>query len=489
MYSGPRRLSVPVLVAHVAWLGGLQAQDHDLAERLFRSGERAFASKSIEEAFETWNQLLKQAPTSPFSAQALLLMARHHVDAQPSGEQAMPLLERLRTEYIGLPVAADALFLRGQILARRARKSVDLREAIAEFNRVVDLFPAHAVVPQAHLALARAHLLQGHQGRALDHSTEVLRWNAGTPEAAQALLLTAEILDLAGDLQGCLRTLQSLRDRFPGRPEAEEAAWRIHLRVRHRLQKPPLASTGPWPAGRQKWLKTPTLLAMGPQGELHLYQEDLDQAFRLEDGALKAVGGPVKDAKALFVDSEGKVGLVSAKVGIVREGRETPVPLGALGNPTGAAQDLWGNLWVSDAKAGSLGLFLADGTSRSLPSPGVSALVALPGGAMVTASDANRTLQILDGNGQPRASWAYGKDLPSGFRSVLALATDPTGHIAALVDGDFEGVVLWSPAGQLLRQATYKQLGISGRFRAIALDRQGGIILADRTNDVLIRLY
>jgi hypothetical protein len=54
--------------------------------------------------------------------------------------------------------------------------------------------------------------------------------------------------------------------------------------------------------------------------------------------------------------------------------------------------------------------------------------------------------------------------------------------------GDFEGVVLWGPDGALLRRATFKELGISGGFRAIALDRQGGIILADRTNDLLIRI-
>ncbi len=488
MSLGPSWFRAPLLTWLLVSGAPLVSQEPELSERLYRSGERAYAARSYDEAFETWNQLLKQAPTSSQAAQALYQMARHHAEVAQAPDLALPLLDRLRTEHMASPVAADGILLRGRILARRARKPADLKEAMAEFNRVVDLFPTHGTIPQAHLALGQAHLAQGALGRALEQLTEVQRWDRNTPEAAQAMLLTAEVLDLAGDLNGCLRQLQSVRNRFPDLPEAKEAEWRLNVRVKHRLLRPPLKSEGLWPEGRTKWLKTPTLMATGPDGVLFIYQQDLDQAFRLEAGQLVATGPQVKDAKALFVTPAGKVGLVSSKLGIVREDASAPTLLGNLGNPSGACLDLWGNVWVADAKAGSLGLFLPDGTSRSLPSPSLTALAPLPGGAMLAASDANRTLQVLDASGQPKASWPYGKDLPAGFKYVVALATDPTGHAAALVDGDFEGIVVWGPNGQVLRQATYKQLGISGRFRALAFDRLGGILLADRSNDVLVRL-
>jgi len=102
-------------------------------------------------------------------------------------------------------------------------------------------------------------------------------------------LQTAEILDIMGDGPGCLRMLQALRNRSPRSPEAEEAAWRIQVRVKQRITRPPLKSTGPWPAGRQKWLKTATLLATGPAGELYIYQDDLDRAFLLKEGNLESV--------------------------------------------------------------------------------------------------------------------------------------------------------------------------------------------------------
>jgi len=125
-----------------------------------------------------------------------------------------------------------------------------------------------------------------------------------------------------------------------------------------------------------------------------------------------------------------------------------------------------------------------------MASPTANALAPLPTGGVVIAADADRKLLFLDVDGQPRSVVPYGKDLPAAFRTVTALAADGAGQVAALVDGgDFgEGVVILGPDGALLRQATFKALGISGRFTSLALDRAGGLILCDRRNDLLIRL-
>jgi len=150
--------------------------------------------------------------------------------------------------------------------------------------------------------------------------------------------------------------------------------------------------------------------------------------------------------------------------------------------------DRWGSLWIADARNGELSILSADGKTHSLPSPSLNALAPMPLGGLVAASDAKGALLFLDPAGHTRLSIPYGKDLPIPFRTIMALATDPVGHVAALVDGDFEGVVLWGPDGSLLRFATFKGLGLSGRFRGLALDRQGGILLADRSNDLIVRL-
>ena len=502
--TGMRCFSLALITASLAW-----AQDADLAERLFRSGERAYATRAYPEALETWNQLLQQAPNSPFAAQALMNLAKHQIDVEKQPEAALPLLERIRKDYLKTSWAAEAMLLRGRILTTKVHGPEDLKEPMAEYNRVVDLFPDHPCVLQTRLELGRCYRLLGQWGRALQNDLEAVRLDPSSDVAREALLQAAEMLDHMNDTTGCLRLLQLLRDRFPQSPEAAEAAWRIQVRVKQRIQKPPLRSMGSWPEGKQKWLKTPTLLAQGPEGELYVYQDDLDRAGLVKDGQLTPVGPTAKGAKAMLATASGQVWLVTPKLGLVKgEAGQSPAQpqgfslSGLLGQaappqpqglslpqaPSGLTLDGWGNLWVADARAQAIQVLPFEGTPRSVAVSGVVALAPLSTGGVVAASDSSRALLFLDSAGQTKLTVAYGKDLPASFRSVLALASDPLGHVAALVDGDFEGVVIWGPDGAVLRSATYKTLGISGKFRALAMDRQGSLILADRSNDLLIRL-
>lgn len=466
-----------------------QAQDAELAERLYQSGERAYAAKSYKEAQDTWGQLLQSAPKSEFAPRALLELARYQVEVERKPEAAMPYLDRLKAEYIRSPEAADGLLLRGALLARQARRPADLKDAMAEFNRVLDLFPESPAVSEAHFQLGQAWRDQGQWGRALQQFVESFRNRPDASVAPRAMLAAAETMDLMGDLPACLRMLQRLRTLAPQSPEAQEAGWRIAVRVKHRMQKPPFSNEGPWPAGRAKWLKTPTLLATTIDGDLLIYQSDLDHAFRLHHSDLAPAGPAATGAKALVTTPTGEIWLLS-KAGLTRDQIATPMPLNGFGAITGAALDRWGALWVADAKTPALTVFSADGASRVVASPTANALAPLPTGGVVIAADADRKLLFLDADGQPRTVVPYGKDLPAAFRYVIALATDGAGQVAVLVDGgDFgEGVLLLGPDGTVLRQATFKSLGISGRVTSLALDRSGGLILCDRRNDLLLRL-
>lgn len=482
----PRRFAIAFALMAIPVCTVL-AQDADISEKLYRSGERAYNARSYAEAFETWNQLLQAAPKSSLAAQALIHMARYYIDVEKKSDSALPLLERLKTEHIKSPIAAQATLLRGEILAQRAKKPADMKEAIAEFNRVVDLYPDNPAVAGAHYQLGLAFQDQSNWGRALQSFLEAYRLDPLSAFAPKALLQAAEVLDIKGDLQGCLRLLERIRERSPNSPEAKESAWRIAVRVKWRMQKTPLKSEGPWPAGKaKKWVNTPTLLTPGPDDDLYIYEDGLDRADILRNNEAVAVGGVVKGAKAMMITPNGLPWFLT-KQGLVKEGG---APMALTGTaPMGGVLDRWGNVWVGDKKVASLTLIGADGQSWSLPSPTTSALAPLPNGGVAQASDANKDVKFLDANGQPYVWIPYGKGLSGVFRSVLALGSDAIGHVAAIVDGgEFEGVVLWGPDGTVLRQATWRQLGISGKFVAIALDRNGGLILADRSNDLLLRL-
>lgn len=485
----PARWFRPLVALFFVLSSLAHGQDAELAERLYQSGERAYSAKSYKEALDTWGQLLQSDPKSEFAPRALLKLARHQMEVERKPEAAMPYLDRLRSEYIKFPEAAEGFLLRGILLAQQARRPAELNAAMAEFNRVLDLFPDLSSCGEARFHLGLAWRDQGQWGRALQQFVESFRLHPASAVAPLAMLEAAKILDVMGDLPGCLQMLQHLRTEVPESPEAMEAAWQLAVRVKHRLQKPPLRNEGPWPAGRVKWLKTPTLVASSADGDLLIFQNELDQAFRLRVGELTQRGPLAPGSKAMVSGPRGTVWLLS-KNGLVRDDVPTAQPLGTLGSVSGAALDRWGNLWVADAKTPALTVFPLDGAARTVASPPANALATLATGGLVMATDTDRKLLFLDADGQPRLVVPYGKGLQVPFRSVTALASDGAGQIAALVDGgDFgEGVVIYGPDGVVLRQATFKALGINGRITSLALDRSGGVILCDRRNDLLLRL-
>ena len=479
------RRSAPVL-AFAAALGA-QAQDAGLAERLYRSGERAYAAKSYQEALDTWTQLAQTAPKSDYTPQALLQMAQYQAVVAHQPDKAMPLLDRLKTDYLATRWAAPALLLRGQLLAAKAKGPEELREAVAEFNRVLDLFPTSPSAPRALLELGRAALAGGAPNRALGFFTEAYRAHPDAEVAPSAMLEAAQAMDARGDVDGALRLLERVKLSAPDSPEAKEATWRLTALVRLRLLKAPLKVDGPWPKGQAKWLHTPTLLGLDGEGQALVYQKDLGGVSVLAGTEAKPTGLLGADAMAIFAGDAGQPWLLTEE-GLVKPG-VAPIPLAGLTHLRGAALDHWGRLWLADARTPALTILAPDGKVNAIQGPMLDALVLTRDGMAGAANEA-RKLLLFGADGKVRKEIPYGFGLGAPYKECVALAADPLGDLAVLTSGgDFgDGVAVYGPDGSLLRQARLSDLGLSGRFVSLFIDRAGGVVLADRRNDTLIRL-
>ena len=477
------RRSAPIL-AFAAALGA-RAQDAGLAERLYRSGERAFAAKSYQEALDTWTQLAQVAPRSDYTPQALLQMAQYQAGAhQP--DKAMPLLDRIKADYLATRWAAPALLLRGQILAAKAKGPEGLPEAYAEFNRVLDLFPDSPAAPRALVELGRAALASGDATRALGFFTEAYRAHPDAEVAPAAMLEAAQAMDARGDLEGALRLLERVKLSAPDSPEAKEAAWRLTALVRLRLLKPPFKMDGPWPKGQQKWLHTPTLLALDADGQALVYQKDLGGLFAIAGAEAKPLNLVGTDAVAILRGSDGQPWLLTDASLVKPSG---PSPVAGLSHLRGAALDRWNRLWVADSRTPALTVLSPDGKVNAVQGLPLDALVATRDG-MAGASDQAKKLLLMSADGKVKKEIPYGFGLGAPYKECVALAADPLGDLAVLTSGgDFgDGVAVYGPDGALLRQARFSDLGLNGRFVSCFIDRGGGVVLADRRNDTLFRL-
>ncbi|HET8901525.1 MAG TPA: tetratricopeptide repeat protein [Holophagaceae bacterium] len=480
-----RSASVLAFAAVLPALAQSGAQSGDLAERLYRSGERAYQAKSYQEAMDTWTQLAQTAPRSDYTPQALLQMAQYQAGIAGKPEAALPLLDKLKSDYLGSRWAAPGLLLRGQILAAKAKNPGELKEAVAEFNRVLDLFPASAAAPQALVELGRAALASGDANRALGCFTEAYRAHPDAAVAPAAMLEAAQAMDARGDLEGALRLLERVKLAAPDSDAAKEAAWRITTLVRLRLLRPGFKVEGAWPKGQLKWLHTPTLLAMDGTGRVLVYQKDAGAVFSIEGTAAKPMDLQGSDAVAIIAGTGGQPWLLTDS-GLVKPGATAPAPLGGLTHIKGTALDRWGRLWIADSKTPG---FTLQGPASTVGGPILDALVATRDG-LAGATDESRKLLLFDANGKVRKEIPYGMGLGAPYKECVALAADPLGDLAVLTSGgDFgEGVAVYGPDGALLRQARFKDLGLNGRFVSLLIDRAGGILLADRRNDTLIRL-
>jgi hypothetical protein len=175
--------------------------------------------------------------------------------------------------------------------------------------------------------------------------------------------------------------------------------------------------------------------------------------------------------------------------GLAKSSSAAPSPLNGLTHIKGAALDRWKRLWIADSKTAGLTVLAPPASASVIPGVALDALTATRGG-MAGATDAGRKLLLFDANGKVRKEIPYGLGLGAPYKECVALAADPLGDLAVLTSGgDFgEGVAVYGPNGDILRQARFKDLGLNGRFVSLVLDRSGGILLADRRNDTLIRL-
>lgn len=476
----------PALFLALAAGLALRGQEADLGERLYRSGARAYAAKSYAEAMDTWTQLVKTAPRSDYAPQVLLEMARYHAEIEGKPDLALPLLDRLKADYLDSRWTAAGLLLRGRLLAAKAKGPAELKEATAEYNRVLDLFPGSAAAPQALLELGRAALAGGDPTRALSYLTEAYRAYPDAESAPQALLEAAQAMDARGDLEGALRLLERVKLTAPG-PAATEATWRLTALVKLRLIKAPFRRATPWPEGQVKWLHTPTVLGLDTMGRVLVYQKDLGQGFSIDGKEAKPLPLAGKDAVAFLTGLDGATWMLT-EAGLVKPGAPE-IPMAGLTHLRGAALDRWGRLWLADARTPALTVLPPGGAATTVASLPLDALVGTRDG-LAAAADAQRKLLLLSPEGRPVKEIPYGAGLPAAYKICVALAADDLGDLAVLTDGgDFgEGVAVYGPDGRLLRQARFRDLGLNGHIVSLAFDRAGGILLADRRNDTLLRL-
>jgi len=235
------RLKTPVqagflilgLVAAGSTILAQQAANEEVARRQLESG-RAFARQgNYTEALKDFRTVAETFATTSYADDALLEIARYYLDVAGDAAQAAEAVDAILRTYSTSDSAPDAYVMSGRLALARSRQGADLEAALANFDRVIRLFPDSPAVARSLQLSGETFFYAGRLEEALANLGRVTAEYPAGQAAAEAYLTASQVLVALGRPILAMEELQQVRNRWPDSDAAERALVRITLL--HRL--------------------------------------------------------------------------------------------------------------------------------------------------------------------------------------------------------------------------------------------------------------
>lgn len=489
-HSRVRRLSAVcssmlVLVLLVPLPGQGQSPE-EFARRQYESGLTFLRNQKYSEALKDFQAVVDSYPTSSVADDALLEIARYHLEVAGNVQMAQTIVETLLKKYPNGDAAPMAHVMVGRMVLVRGRTPADIDTALASFERVSRLFPNSEAVPAAIFYAGEALRIARRWSEALERYRQVVTDYPRSVWSARALLGGGMCLALTGQPLRALEELQRVRVWFPGAPEASRAlAWNTilyRLYVRPPTQ-PPYAFNGKSLVDAR--LKDVNAIAVDDHNTVFVGYKNGVAVFDPKGTLVRNIPG--EDTKAVFIDRSGVAGLTLE--GAVRTDGGQPLPL-AVPEPDGKARQLeeipaavslsTGDRLAVDRHARNVARFAATGKHIG-PFASVNATrLAVNFLDDVAALDReSKVVMIFDREGRaiariPFRGTGYELDNP------VDLAWDAMGHLFIL-DRGRASILVFGPQGRLITTFSIpeKSPGAFQKATALGLDSAGRLFVYD----------
>lgn len=430
-------MSAATLLASVAVLGA-QASDEDVAKRQLESG-RAFARQgNYAEALKDFRAVADTHATSSVADNALLEIARYYLDIAGNTKDAATAVDTILKNYATSDSAPDAYVLAGRLALARSHQPADLDAALANFERVLRLFPNSDVVPRSLVLAADTLFYAGRLNDALVNLGRVELEYPNDAAAADAHLAAGRVLLALGDPIAAMEELQQVRNSWSGTPQAADALARITLihRLYVRAKAGPAFALSTETAGPAK-LSGGLALAIGSNGVGYYATENV-------------AGGITPNAP----------------------------PAGVGTRPRGLALDNTGKVFVLEANA----LRPIGGTSMVLSVPRPSGVTEALKSADAAVQLSNGDWLVMDNN--ERGIQRFGRDMkyiaPFTPAKFTRLAVNAVDEVAGL-DRDKKQVLFYDATAKLIGTLPLKGTGYEFQNpEDLAYDDFGHLYVLDR---------
>jgi TolA-binding protein len=222
-----------------------QSSDEDVARRQLESGRAFMRQGNYVEALKDFRAVADTHASSSVADDALLEIARYYFEVADDYPLAAAAVDDVLKKYATSNSAPDAYVLAGRLALARSHQPGEREAALANFDRVVRLFPASNAVPSALAWSGETHWYGGNFDEALGELGRAESEYPTTLAAADAYLAESRVLVSRGDPTAAMEELQQVRNRWPSSPEAATALGRetllYRLYVRGRGTEPAFA--------------------------------------------------------------------------------------------------------------------------------------------------------------------------------------------------------------------------------------------------------
>ena len=404
-----RRIPLAVMLAASASAFAVAQSSEELARRQYANGVDLLRERKYTEALRDFQAVVDAYPTSSVADNALLEMARYHMDVTRDYDQAQAAIDILIKKYPTSDAAPYGYLLDGQVALIRGRQPADVDRALSSFQRVPRMFPESPAVAPA--LLARADVLR-QTGKCPEataqYSTLTLsyprsRWSANASiGASRCLVSRGRPVDAMALLQEAVSNAGADDDQAGQARDLNTILYRLYLRP----PQPPFAFAEKAVAGPARLRDVNALMLRG--NRLVGVSDNTVGAYDLASDGRVIRSDRVEGVRGAFTTPDGRTGYYSSK-GVQMEGG-TLEPLSVV-KPDKTRRVLEDIIAVTALSTGEL-------------------LVAESNGPIVHRF--GRDLKVLPGSIQTRAD---------------RLAVGSVDQIASL-DRSEKGVGLWTPEGR-----------------------------------------
>ena len=493
-----------ILLGLLGWMGAVsaasgQGEPSDIARQHLESGRQFYDQERYKQALNDFQIIVSSMAETDYADDAMLHIGQYYLEIERDFEKAQQNFAALLQRYPTGDKAPGAYYYLGLVALRSDRSGKALDDAMANFQRVIRLYPQSEFVAPALTATGLALERLGRWQEAVDVYSQVVSEHTNSHSAPGAQVgIGRSTVRLGDPFQGMLE-LQRARNQWPDSAESASALDLLTLVFRFyanpRFGRPVSFQKDPAFTPQVQKFKDVLAVRLAPTG-IHVLEKGNKRVAIFDKSGKLTRTQAAAGARTLSIDPQG-IPVVASQKALIIGGRamvlkvpdeKGPKPLEKI---RAATRDRFGDLYVYDESqrkvlrfdpSGNLKGAFPDTTPREVLLLDVDSL-----GNIMILDKKDRGLEVFTTDGVRTARLSK-RGAKWDLKKPVDVAVGPAGYVYML-DESTAQVVVFDPSYQFVTLLSASNLGggALSKPKTLDVDGTGALYVYDDKAKTIIR--